>query len=58
MELESLNLNIAPGLYFKTQLKIWDYEIRAEVKYSKEEPSLYMDCEMSPLYWIGGMETY
>ena len=55
VELDSLNIDISPGLYFKTQLRIFGYEIKAEVKFDQNAPSLYMDCEMSPLYWIGGL---
>ena len=57
-DLDSLNLNIPQGFYLKTQLKIWDYQIKAEIKYAPPPDFLlYLDCDMSPLYWLGGLLT-
>ena len=50
-------MNIPPGFYFKTQLKLLNYEIRAEVKFDAKTPLLYMDCDMSPIYWLCGVIT-
>ena len=57
LALADVNLHIPAGLYFKAQLKVLEYQIKAEVKFDHVTPSLYMDCDMSPIYWLGGLIT-
>ena len=36
-------------------MKIWDWHVRAEVKVDPKVPSVYMDCDMSPIEFLGGL---
>ena len=51
-----MNINIPFGIYFKSHLRILNYTVKAEVRVTLKKPrSIYMDCEMSPISWIGGL---
>lgn len=54
-DLDAFNINIPPGFYFKTQMRFWNYNISAEIKFSPNPFNLYMDCSMSPLNWLWGL---
>ena len=53
--IKDIGLSIPAGVYMKLNIKIWDYQVKAEMKISTSTPQFYMNIELPPMEMLWGM---